>query len=75
MVSLVPLISIAHNIIYRTMNYYIFIKNMNLNLIFFNPINGGVGMMVLSWHLTKKQINKLNHIKNGNIGQNKPKIL
>ena len=58
MVSLVPLILIAHNIIYRTMNYYIFIKNMNLNLILFNPMNRVVGMMALSWHLTTKQTNK-----------------
>ena len=47
---------------------------MKLNT--FNPINnwgGRFGYLSSSW-LTKKQINKVNHIMNGNIARNKPKI-
>ena len=42
----------------------------------FNPIKWGARTCNCSgWGLTKIQINKLNHIKNGNIFQNRPKII
>ena len=47
-------------------------EKSHLNLI----ISRGVGTCNLClWSLTKRKINKLNHIENGNIGHKKPKII